>query len=197
MASRPLRTFTVLPHLPGRLQGLQRLAYNLWWCWNHEAVSLFRRIDDDLFDKLDNSPVKLLSTVGQERLEQLLRDDGFLAHIDPGLQSLDKDLGKKTWFEETYGNGMDHDDLFARYRMAYFSAEFGLHESVPVYSGGLGLLAGDHLKSASDLGIPLIGIGLMYRECYLRQYLNVDGWQQERYPENDFYNLPLIIENKP
>src|SRR6185295_13062685 len=82
-------------------------------------------------------------------------------------------------------------------RVAYFSAEFGLHESVPIYSGGLGLLAGDHLKSASDLGIPLIGIGLMYREGYFRQYLNVDGWQQERYPENDFYNLPLIIENKP
>src|SRR3954468_25006720 len=90
MPARPLRTFTVLPHLPGRLQGLQRLAYNLWWCWNHEAVSLFRRIDDDLFEKLDNSPVKLLSTVGQERLEQLMRDDGFLAHMDRVLQGLDK-----------------------------------------------------------------------------------------------------------
>jgi len=80
--------------------------------------------------------------------------------------------------------------------MAYFSAEFGLHESVPIYSGGLGLLAGDHLKSASDLGLPLVGVGLMYREGYFRQYLNVDGWQQERYPENDFFNLPLISETK-
>jgi starch phosphorylase len=197
MPSRPLRTFTVLPHLPGRLQGLNRLAYNMWWCWNHEAVSLFRRIDDELFDKLENSPVKLLSTVGQERLDQLLRDDGFLAHMDRVLASLDKYLSQKTWFQETYGNeSLPDDELIAKYRMAYFSAEFGLHESVPIYSGGLGLLAGDHLKSASDLGLPLIGVGLMYREGYFRQYLNVDGWQQERYPENDFYNLPLTPESK-
>lgn len=198
MASRSFRTFTVLPHLPGRLQGLHRLAYNLWWCWNHEAVSVFRRIDDELFDKVENSPVKLLSTVGQERLDQLLRDEGFLAHMDRVLASLDKYLNQRTWFQETYGDGeTSNDDLAARYRMAYFSAEFGLHESVPIYSGGLGLLAGDHLKSASDLGLPLCGVGLMYREGYFRQYLNVDGWQQERYPENDFYNLPLIPENKP
>ncbi len=197
MPSRPLRTFTVLPHLPGRLAGLQRLAYNMWWCWNHEAVSVFRRIDDELFDKLENSPVKMLATVGQERLDQLQRDDGFLAHMDRVLAGLDKYLNQKTWFQETYGNeALTADDLVAKYRMAYFSAEFGLHESVPIYSGGLGLLAGDHLKSASDLGLPLIGVGLMYREGYFRQYLNVDGWQQERYPENDFYNLPLNSENK-
>ena len=198
MPTRTLRTLTVLPHLPGRLQGLQRLAYNLWWCWNQEAVSLFRRIDEDLFDKMENSPVKILANVGQDRLEQLLRDDGFLAHMDRVLAGLDKYLGQKTWFQETYGpTASGPDDLIARYRMAYFSAEFGLHESVPVYSGGLGLLAGDHLKSATDLGLPLIGVGLMYREGYFRQYLNVDGWQQERYPENDFYNLPLGAENKP
>src|SRR5206468_4930174 len=89
-----------------------------------------------------------------------------------------------------------HALLPAQY-IAYFSAEFGINESVPVYSGGLGVLAGDHLKAASDLGIPLIGVGLMYREGYFRQYLNVDGWQQERYPENDFFNLPLIPETKP
>src|SRR5262249_53190868 len=94
------------------------------------------------------------------------------------------------------GVGASEEDLVKRYRMAYFSAEFGIHESVPIYSGGLGLLAGDHLKSASDLGLPLVGVGLMYREGYFRQYLNVDGWQQERYPENDFFNLPLIPETK-
>jgi starch phosphorylase len=195
---RPLRTFTVLPHLPGRLQGLHRLAYNLWWCWNQEAVSLFRRIDDELFDKLENSPVKLLAHVGQERLDQLLRDDGFVAHMDRVLAALDGYLSGRTWFHETYAKEGDHPEALAeRYRLAYFSAEFGTHESVPVYSGGLGLLAGDHLKSASDLGLPLVGVGLMYREGYFRQYLNVDGWQQERYPENDFYNLPLIPESKP
>ena len=90
------------PHLPERLLGLQKLAYNLWWCWNHEAVSLFRRIDDELFEKIENSPVKLLSHVDQERLDELLRDDGFLAHMDRVLESLDKYLDAKTWFQETY-----------------------------------------------------------------------------------------------
>src|SRR6202023_1668612 len=95
-----------------------------------------------------------------------------------------------TWFQETYGEAQPS-------RVAYFSAEFGIHESIPIYSGGLGVLAGDHLKAASDLGVPLTGVGLMYREGYFRQYLNVDGWQQERYPENDFFNLPLIPELGP
>jgi starch phosphorylase len=187
MPGRPLRTFTVLPHLPERLQPLHKLAYNLWWCWNHEAVSLFRRIDDDLFEQCENSPVKLLGRIDQSRLEQLARDDGFLAHLERVDQAFDHYLAAPTWFQETYGDT-------SSCRVAYFSAEFGLHESVPVYSGGLGVLAGDHLKSASDLGIPLAGVGLMYREGYFRQYLNVDGWQQERYPENDFFNLPLIPE---
>jgi starch phosphorylase len=185
-----MRTFTVLPHLPERLQALQKLAYNMWWCWNHEAVSLFCRIDYDLFQQLENSPVKLLSAIDQSRLEELLRDDGFLAHMDRVEEKLNHYMSSPTWFQETYGDE-------AHARVAYFSAEFGIHESVPVYSGGLGVLAGDHLKAASDLGIPLMGVGLMYREGYFRQYLNVDGWQQERYPENDFFNLPLIPETRP
>ena len=203
MPPRSLRSFTVLPHLPARLEGLQKLAYNLWWCWNHEAVALFRRIDDQLFDKVEGSPVKLLATIEQERLEQLLRDDGFLAHMDRVVAALDNYLKAHTWFQETYGRKYEEQTattgvmpLHDRYRVAYFSAEFGLHESVPIYSGGLGLLAGDHLKAASNLGIPLVGVGLMYREGYFRQYLNIDGWQQERYPDNDFFNLPLIAETK-
>jgi starch phosphorylase len=193
MAARTIRTFTVLPHLPGRLQALHKIAYNLWWSWNHEAVSLFRRIDDDLFEKLENSPVKLLGAVGQDRLEQLLHDEGFLAHMDRVSAALDSYLNGHTWFQETYGDSEEARD----YRIGYFSAEFGIHESIPIYSGGLGVLAGDHLKAASDLGLPLVGVGLMYREGYFRQYLNVDGWQQERYPENDFFNLPLIPQTKP
>jgi starch phosphorylase len=189
MPSRPIRTFTVLPHLPERLQALQKLAYNMWWCWNHEAGALFSRIDADLFEQVDSSPVKLLGAIDQARLEQLLRDDGFLAHMDRVEESFDRYMSSSTWYQETYGDG-------SQCRVAYFSAEFGIHESVPVYSGGLGVLAGDHLKAASDLGIPLVGVGLMYREGYFRQYLNVDGWQQERYPENDFFNLPLIPETK-
>src|SRR5690348_946733 len=189
MGSRSIRTFTVLPHLPPRLQALHKLAYNLWWCWNHDAIALFRRLDPDLFEAVEHSPVKLLGALEQSRMEQLLRDDGFLAHMDRVEEVLDAYLGATTWYQETYGAQTDC-------RIAYFSAEFGLHESVPIYSGGLGVLAGDHLKAASDLGIPLAGVGLMYREGYFRQYLNVDGWQQERYPENDFFNLPLIPETR-
>jgi starch phosphorylase len=190
MPGRLLRTFAVLPHLPDRLQALQKVAYNMWWCWNHEALSLLRRVDEDLFETVENSPVKLLGTIDQSRLEELLQDDGFLAHMDRVEAALDNYMTSTTWFQETYGTE-------SSCRIAYFSAEFGIHESIPIYSGGLGLLAGDHLKAASDLGIPLSGVGLMYREGYFRQYLNVDGWQQERYPENDFFNLPLIPETKP
>ncbi len=207
MANRPIRTFTVLPHLPERLQGLHKLAYNVWWCWNQDAVYLFRRIDDVCFETGDQSPVKLLSAIKQERLDELLNDDGFLAHMDRVVEGLDHYMSCPTWFQEAYGDETtgqatgqadtrSHEALAERYRVAYFSAEFGIHESIPVYSGGLGLLAGDHMKSASDLGIPMVGIGLMYREGYFRQYLTVDGWQQERYPENDFFNLPLIPETK-
>jgi starch phosphorylase len=187
MAGRPIRTFTVLPMLPDRLRPLHTLAYNLWWCWNADAVALFRRINPDLFEALDHSPIRLLGATSQGRLEELASDDGFLAHMDRVAATLDHYLKAPTWFASNFPN---HSDA----RIAYFSAEFGIHESIPVYSGGLGVLAGDHLKSASDLGIPLVGVSLMYREGYFRQYLNVDGWQQERYPENDFFTLPLIAE---
>jgi starch phosphorylase len=176
--------------LPDRLQPLHTLATNLWWCWNSDAVALFRRINPDLFEALDHSPIRLLGATEQARFEQLESDDGFLAHMDRVAAALDTYLKAPTWFQQTF-------EAEADARVAYFSAEFGIHESVPVYSGGLGVLAGDHLKSASDLGIPLVGISLMYREGYFRQYLNVDGWQQERYPENDFFTLPLTPELKP
>ncbi len=200
MPSRPIRTFTVLPHLPERLQSLQKLAYNLWWCWNPEAVALFRRIDAEGFEALDHNPVKLLSKVDQARLEELCDDDGFLAHLDRVEVLFDIYMNASTWYQESaFGQrdgaargGKAKADAF----IAYFSAEFGINESVPIYSGGLGVLSGDHLKAASDLGIPLVGVGLMYREGYFRQYLNVDGWQQERYPENDFFHLPLIPESR-
>ncbi|AWM38362.1 Maltodextrin phosphorylase [Gemmata obscuriglobus] len=186
MAGRSIRPYTVLPRLPDRLRPLQTLAYNLWWCWNADAVALFRRINPDLFEALDHSPIRLLGATDQSRFEELERDDGFLAHMDRVAAALDHYLSAPTWYQDNHAG----DDA----RIAYFSAEFGIHESVPVYSGGLGVLAGDHLKSASDLGLPLMGVTLMYREGYFRQYLNVDGWQQERYPENDFFTLPLTLE---
>jgi len=148
---------------------------------------LFRRIDPDRFEQLDHSPIRLLTTTSQQRFEELADDEGFLAHLERVREAFHTYLLAPTWFAEHHPNEKE-------LRIAYFSAEFGIHESVPVYSGGLGVLAGDHLKSASDLGLPLMGVSLMYREGYFRQYLNVDGWQQERYPENDFFNLPLISE---
>lgn len=188
MSTRPVRTFTVLPRLPERLKALHDLAYNLWWCWHADAVSLFRQIDPERFESLDHSPIRLLNTASQERFEELAKDDEFLAHLDRVYEAFNTYMKAPTWFGEKYPNSPA--------KIAYFSAEFGINESVPVYSGGLGVLAGDHLKSASDLGLPLSGVCLMYREGYFRQYLNADGWQQERYPENDFFSLPLIGEKK-
>jgi starch phosphorylase len=185
MPGRTVRPYTVLPSLPARLQTLHALAYNLWWCWHADAVALFRRVNPDLFAAVDQSPVRLLTSVEQGRFDELAADADFLAHLDRVAGELDRYLTARTWFQDAYP-----DDQSAK--IAYFSMEFGIHESVPVYSGGLGVLAGDHLKSASDLGLPLCGVSLMYREGYFRQYLNADGWQQERYPENDFFNLPLI-----
>ena len=190
MAGHPIRPFTVLPTLPDRLQVLHKIAYNLWWVWHADAVALFRRINPDLFEALDHSPVRLLTSTAQSRFEELSRDAGFLADLDRVGAHLDAYQSAPTWFGQSHGA-----DSAAR--VAYFSMEFGIHESVPVYSGGLGVLAGDHLKSASDLGLPLMGVSLMFREGYFRQYLNSDGWQQERYPENDFFNLPLIAETNP
>jgi len=192
---RSYRTYTVLPQLPERLKPLHAVAYNLWWSWHPEAWDLFRRVDADRFEELDHSPVRLLGAIGQERIRELNADDGFLAHLDRVAGQLERYLASKTWFEETYGKIEAGGP--GQKCVAYFSMEFGIHESVPVYSGGLGVLAGDHLKSASDLGVPLVGVGIMFREGYFRQYLNADGWQQERYPENDFTNLPLIAEHAP
>ena len=190
MTARPIRPFTVLPSLPERLQSLHRIAYNLWWCWHADAVALFRRVNPDLYEALDHSPVRLLTSTPQARFDELAADSGFLAEMDRVAAHLDGYMAATTWFQTSYPQE-------TAARVAYFSMEFGIHESVPVYSGGLGVLAGDHLKSSSDLGLPLCGVSLMFREGYFRQYLNSDGWQQERYPENDFFNLPLIAEVDP
>jgi starch phosphorylase len=186
MAKPRLQTFTVSPSLPPRLRSLGRIAYNLWWCWNPEAIALFSRIDPELWDQVDHSPVRMGGVVPQSRLDELAADEGFLAHLDRVEAQLDEYLKRPGWFSQNFP-GVDM-------KVAYFSAEFGIHESIPIYSGGLGVLAGDHLKSASDLGLPLVGVSLMYRQGYFRQYMNNEGWQQETYPENDFYNLPLIAE---
>src|SRR5579871_4106498 len=192
MPGRPIRIFTVLPHLPDKLRSLRELAYNLSWTWNPDSEALFRRIDPDLYEKLDNSPIKLLSATPQTRFEQLEQDDGFLAHLDRVSNKLRDYLAKSTWYTEQYADraGATNPKPF----FAYFSMEFGIHECLPIYSGGLGVLAGDHLKSASDLGVPLAGVSLLFRQGYFRQYLNPEGWQQERYPDTDVFHLPVIPE---
>ncbi len=182
-----VRTFRVTPNLPDRLLPLGILARNLWWTWNPDAADLFRRMEPDVWDRNHHNPVDLLGSLSQERLEGLANDEGFLTSMERTVAELNAYLARKTWFEKVHGQSMG-------LSIAYFSAEFGLHESLPIYSGGLGVLAGDHLKSASDLGLPLIGVGLLYRRGYFRQYLNRDGWQQEIHNHHDFERLPLHLE---
>ena len=184
-----VRSFTVLPALPEALEDLEAIARNLYWSWNPECAELFERIDNKLWKSSGHNPVKLLGSVSQRKLELLAENQGFLHELQRVAQTLKLYLEGPTWFEKVCSK-------HGKPTIAYFSAEFGIHECLPVYSGGLGVLAGDHLKSASDLGIPLVGIGLMYQKGYFRQYLNIDGWQQEIYVDNDVYNMPLELVRK-
>ncbi|WP_193194671.1 alpha-glucan family phosphorylase [Nostoc sp. MG11] len=187
---QPIRTFNVSPSLPPRLEPLRRLAHNLHWDWNVESKDLFRRLDPDLWESSRHNPVLMLGTISQARLLEVVEDEGFLAQMDRADRQLEDYLQERTWYQKQRGQT-------PKECYAYFSAEFGLVDCLPVYSGGLGVLAGDHLKSASDLGLPLVGVGLLYQQGYFAQYLNADGWQQERYPINDFYNMPLHLERNP
>ena len=185
---RPVHTFSVVPCLPAAVESLRRIAYNLRWCWNHEKVELFRRLDRDLWETTGHNPVLMLGSIEQSKLEDAAHDEAFLEHLRRVESSLDAYLGaESTWFKRTYTK------MGEQPRIAYFSAEFGLTECLSIFAGGLGILAGDHLKSASDLGVPLVGIGLLYQQGYFRQYLNQSGWQQEEYADNDFHNLPVSL----
>ncbi|MEG4277202.1 alpha-glucan family phosphorylase [Microcoleus sp. MON1_C1] len=187
---QPIRTFNVSPSLPTILEPLRKLAYNLHWDWNVDTKDLFRRLDRDLWDSSNQNPVLMLGTISQERLQEMAEDEGFIAQMNRAAQQLDDYLKNRAWYRKQ--RGTEQQECYA-----YFSMEFGLVKALPIYSGGLGVLAGDHLKSASDLGLPLVGVGLLYQEGYFSQYLNADGWQQERYPLNDFYNMPLHPERNP
>lgn len=188
---RPIRTFNITPALPPRLESLRTLAYNIHWDWNSTTTDLFRRLDQDLWESSRHNPVLMLGTISQTRLQEVAEDEGFIAHMERAAEQLDNYLNNRSWYRRNRGKDAPTECY------AYFSAEFGLTSCLPIYSGGLGVLAGDHLKSASDLGLPLVGVGLLYQEGYFAQYLNADGWQQERYPINDFYNMPLHLECHP
>ena len=186
-----VHAFYVTPRLPARLQCLNKLSLNLRWSWHHPTIELFRTLDPDLWEETGHNPRLILGRIDQRRLAELCGDEAFLAQMDRASADLDEYLAGTGWFAAAHPEAMG-------IRIAYFSAEFGLTECIPNYAGGLGILAGDHLKSASDLGLPLVGVGLLYQGGYFHQYLNADGWQQETYPINDFHNLPIQpVEDGP
>jgi len=177
-------SFDVRPSVPASLTALEKLAFNLLWCWDRDAIDLFRRLDEDLWDATFHNPVLMLGRMSQQSFTRLLQDESFMDHLAQVTESFEAYLAnERTWFRQFHDQELP---LFA-----YFSLEFGLTECLKIYSGGLGILAGDSLKSASDLGVPLVGVGLLYQEGYFRQYLNADGWQQEKCDVNDFSNLPV------
>lgn len=180
---KQFQTFRVFPRIPERLAFLETLSKNLWWCWKPQAKELFRRISPALWEKMDRNPLLFLTRVSQSRLEQLAEDDNFISHMDGVREEFAKGLAQVRRRVDSPFQPQE--------TIAYFSMEFGLHESVRLFAGGLGILAGDHLKAASNLGLPLTGVGLLYRQGYFRQFLDESGWQQEAYPETDLYNLPL------
>ncbi len=176
---------TVNPQLPKRISKLATVANNLWWSWNTEFLRLFQRIDMDLWEQSNKNPVKFLKHVSQEKLEDAAKDVTFLKEYDKIVEEFEDYMNSKnTWFSKNYPE--EKGDL-----IAYFSAEYGLDQTIPIYSGGLGILSGDHLKSASDLGIPLVAVGLLYKDGYFNQKIDGEGQQQCEYNEIDLYDLPI------
>ena len=180
---------TVNPQLPKRINRLTEIANNLWWSWNTEVLKLFKEIDIDLWEKVDKNPVKFLKLISQEKLEQAAINQAILKQYDKIVNDFDGYMNSKnTWFAKKYPN--EKNDV-----IAYFSAEYGLDETVPIYSGGLGILSGDHLKSASDLGVPLVAVGLLYKNGYFHQKIDKFGNQQSIYKDIDLMHLPISPVN--
>jgi starch phosphorylase len=185
---KALRRFTVRAHLPERLAALDQLSTNLRWSWDRPTQDLFATIDPALWARWGCDPVALLGAVSPARLDELALDDAFLGRLDELAAGLNDYLSRPLWYQQRQQDGVSMPTA-----VAYFSMEFGVAEVLPNYSGGLGILAGDHLKSASDLGVPLIAVGLYYRSGYFRQSLTADGWQNETYPSLDPQGLPLRL----
>ncbi|MFA7467180.1 MAG: alpha-glucan family phosphorylase [Desulfotomaculaceae bacterium] len=179
------RTVSVNPLLPERIHRLRELSRNLWFSWNQQARELFKDIDPRLWEQVGHNPVKLLLQVRREDLDRASLDGTYLSKYDAVMSEFDKYMSEEKWLQRLHPQ-------YKKHVIAYFSAEFGLHESCPVYSGGLGVLAGDHAKSASDLGLPLVGVGLMYRHGYFNQRIDRDGWQQAIYPDLNFNEMPVM-----
>lgn len=179
--------YWVMPALPEMLKPVKELAMNLWFSWNQQGLRLFRHMDRDLWEKIAHNPVNMISKISQSRIMDLLEDEGFLSQMEKTYESFTDYMSEKGVYSFLISQPID-------FKIGYFSMEYGITESLPIYSGGLGILAGDHLKSASDLRLPLVGVGLMYKHGYFTQQLNVDGWQQEKDTDNDFYHMALTLE---
>jgi starch phosphorylase len=187
---RALRRFTVRAKLPEPLSALGELVMNLRWSWNPPAVDLLSSVDPKVWEQVRQDPVRLLGEVSGQRLESLAVDQDFLTRLAAAHADLERYLTEPRWYQEKAAEGADSGQPFPA-SIAYFSPEFGITEVLPQYSGGLGILAGDHLKAASDLGAPIVGVGLLYRSGYFSQSLTADGWQAEHYPPLDPNGLPL------
>ncbi|MCB1291469.1 MAG: alpha-glucan family phosphorylase [Mycobacterium sp.] len=190
---KALRRFTVRAYLPDRVAALGRLSTNLRWSWDNATQELFASVDPELWARIGCDPVALLAEVAPARLDDLAADDGFVERVDRLAAELDDYLTQPRWYQQLQGQT----EAVLPTGIGYFSMEFGVAEVLPIYSGGLGILAGDHLKAASDLGLPLIGVGLNYRSGYFRQSLTADGWQHENYPLLDPRALPLRLLSRP
>lgn len=184
---KSVHAFEVVAELPEPLRSLRQLSTNFRWTWHHPTRELFREIDRNLWEAVEHNPVQLIARLAPDRLKKLSTDSVFLAKLKACSDDLQEYLTGETWFGSTFPEEVD------KTLVGYFCAEFGVSEALPIYSGGLGVLAGDHLKAASDLGVPLVGVGLLYSRGYFRQYLTPDGWQQEVFPQYDFYELPLTL----
>ena len=187
---KALRRFTVRAHLPDRLAALGQLSVNLRWSWDKPTQDLFVEIDPVLWERCGHDPVALLGAVTPQRLDELAAEEQFLERLDRLADDLRDYLTRPLWYQEQ-SEAAEAGSLPTG--IAYFSMEFGVSEVLPNYSGGLGILAGDHLKAASDLGLPLVAVGLYYRSGYFRQSLTADGWQHETYPSLDPQGLPLRL----
>ena len=190
---RALRSFTVHPRLPERLAALQALAMNLRWSWDERTQDLFRWVDPDAWEVAGHDPIRLLANVDRPRLEALAADRAFLSFMAEVHDDLRRDVEADRWFQGRQApSGPGSGEPSPLRSVAYFSPEFGISEALPQYSGGLGVLAGDHLKAASGLGVPLVGVGLFYHQGYFRQELEADGWQRERYVVLDPHVMALM-----
>jgi starch phosphorylase len=180
---QPVQTFNVAPRLPEVLEPLRELAHNLWWTWEPDARRLFRHLDTELWDRTNHNPIRMLQLSRQARLLELSGDDEYIRE----MQSIYQKFKSYMQRPDTYGKLR-----MTAPRIAYFSAEFGFHESVPNYSGGLGILSGDHCKSASDLDLNFCAVTLLYRHGYFKQQINKEGWQEAVSLNQNFNHLPLL-----